>query len=190
MWGINVTFQLFVILRNGCLFSGFIGEWIGAWDKQIAWTTWQFSDILFVSRSDSFPHEPWKKDIHSLNLQMNATNNDLFLNTLRNAINWKFPQWWALYLIWRINHCACDLPNCRTTCWQWVLGNLSWVQRRKYTTIVNTLYFPFFSYCAFTIFITYSIFGFKTETVAPGYLTSWMLMRFRCWFFLPGLVML
>ena len=22
--------------------------------------------------------------------------------------------------IWCINHCTCDLPNCRTTCWQWL----------------------------------------------------------------------
>ena len=45
-------------------FSGFMGEWIGVRDEQIAWTPKQFSDDLFVPRSDSFPHEPRKIDIY------------------------------------------------------------------------------------------------------------------------------
>ena len=42
-------------------FSGFMGEWIGARDKQIAWTAKRFSDDLFVPRYDSFPMNPEKK---------------------------------------------------------------------------------------------------------------------------------
>ena len=51
------------------LFSGFMREWIGARDKQIAWTKVRFSDDLFALRFHSFPHESRKKDIHSLYLQ-------------------------------------------------------------------------------------------------------------------------
>ena len=62
---------------------------------------------------------------------------------MRKVINSKFPLYWALKLIWCINHFACDLPNCQTTCWQWLsrieLKNFGRVQRRKYDTIVNIL---------------------------------------------------
>ena len=48
-----------------------------------------------------------------------------------------------LYIILCINYCACDLPYCGTTYWQWLSGiklkNLSRVQQRKYETIVNIL---------------------------------------------------
>ena len=47
-------------------FSGFMGVWIVARDKQIAWTAKRFSGDLFVPRYDSYPHEPRKKDTHSL----------------------------------------------------------------------------------------------------------------------------
>ena len=42
-------------------FSGFIGEWIVALDKQIAWTAKRFSGDLFVPRYDSFPMNPEKR---------------------------------------------------------------------------------------------------------------------------------
>ena len=63
--------QLFLItlLRNECLFFWVHGEWIGARDKQIAWTAKRFSYDLFVPRSDSFPMNPEKKDTHSFYLQ-------------------------------------------------------------------------------------------------------------------------
>ena len=39
------------------------GEWIGARDKQIAWTEKWFSDDLFVPHSDSFPMNPEKNSL-------------------------------------------------------------------------------------------------------------------------------
>ena len=48
-------------------FSGFMGEWIVARNKQIAQEQLRGSRDLFVPRYDSFPHEPRKKDTHSLN---------------------------------------------------------------------------------------------------------------------------
>ena len=47
-------------------FSGFMGEWIVARNKQIAREPLLGSRDLFVPRYDSFPHEPRKKDTHSL----------------------------------------------------------------------------------------------------------------------------
>ena len=51
------------------------------------------------------------------------------------------PRKKTLEIILCINHCACDLSKCRTTCWHCLSGielkNLSRVQRRKYDTVVN-----------------------------------------------------
>ena len=48
-------------LRNECLFFWVNWEWIGAQDKQIAWTTKQFLGHLFVSALRFIPDEPRKK---------------------------------------------------------------------------------------------------------------------------------
>ena len=49
------------LLRNECLFYGFMGVWIVARDKQIAWTAKRFSGDLFVPRYDSYPMNPEKR---------------------------------------------------------------------------------------------------------------------------------
>ena len=46
------------------------GEWIVARNKQIAREPLRGSRDLFVPRYDSYPHEPRKKDTHSLIIQM------------------------------------------------------------------------------------------------------------------------
>ena len=51
-------------LRNECrLFFWVHWEWIGAQDKQIAWTVKLFSDDLFVPSYNSFPMNPEKKTL-------------------------------------------------------------------------------------------------------------------------------
>ena len=63
----RVYVESIVNIRNECLFSGFMGEWIVARNKQIIREPLRGSRDLFVPRYDSFPHEPRKKDTHSLN---------------------------------------------------------------------------------------------------------------------------
>ena len=92
-----------------------------------------------LERYDSFPMNPDKRhSFYSLYIY-NASNKDPDLNSLKNVINSKLIQLLALNLILCINHCACVLPNCRTTCWQWLSGvevnNFGRVQRRKYTIL-------------------------------------------------------
>ena len=61
-------------------FSGFMGEWIGARNKQIV----REPCDSFVSRSNSFPHEPRKKDTHSLKIQLNDYE---FITVLHDCSN-------------------------------------------------------------------------------------------------------
>ena len=76
-----------------------MGEWIGAQDKQIAWTTKRFSDNLFVPRSDSFPLNPEKKTL--IPYIYNASMKDSFLNSQRKVMKFKFPLVIGTYnLIW------------------------------------------------------------------------------------------
>ena len=39
-----------------------MGDWIGAQDKQIAWTAIQFADDLSILRSDAFPPPPMNQE--------------------------------------------------------------------------------------------------------------------------------
>ena len=65
-WIYNFSWSI-VNIRKECLLSGFTGEWIGARNKrQIVQEPPHDSHNLFVMCSDSFPHEPRKKDTHSL----------------------------------------------------------------------------------------------------------------------------
>ena len=60
-----------MVLRNECLkfYSGFMGEWLRARNKQIACFAKRFWGHLFVQHSVSFPMNSEKKDTHSLYLQ-------------------------------------------------------------------------------------------------------------------------
>ena len=103
------------------LFFWVHGEWIGARNKQIAW-----SDDLFVPRSDSFPMNPEKKPL--IPYIYNVSNKDPSQNSPINVINWKFQQQRVLKIILCINHCACDLPNCRNYFMTLIIGN--WIKKK------------------------------------------------------------
>ena len=121
-------------------FSGFMGEWIVARDKQIAWTAKRFSCDLFVPRYDSFPMNPEKKRHSFLIFTMFPTNtlSKILREKLKiqnfhsNGHLTSFDVWITAQVI---------RPNCRTFCWLCSSGNelksFSRVQRRKYDTIVN-----------------------------------------------------
>ena len=118
---------LHVHLRNECLFFWVHGEWIKARDKQIAWTAKRFSDDLFVPRLDSFPINPEKKTF--IPYIYNVSNKDPSKTSPTNVINSKFPQQRVLNIILCINHCACDLPNCRNYLMNLIIGN--WIEKFK-----------------------------------------------------------
>ena len=67
-------FDCYFCVKEWVFFSGFMGEWIGMWDKQTAWTAKRFLDDLFVPRPDSFPVNPEKKTF--IPLIYNASNKD------------------------------------------------------------------------------------------------------------------
>ena len=91
-------------------------EWIGARDKQIAWTAKRFSDNLFVPRYDSFPMNP-EKDTHSLYLQ--CFQQGLFLKFSDKRNKFEIPTATGLC----INQCTGDLPNCRNYLMTLIIGN-------------------------------------------------------------------
>ena len=57
------------------------------------------------------PHEPRKKTL--IPYIYNVSNKDPSKHSPINGINSTFPQQRVLNIILCINHCACDLPNCR-----------------------------------------------------------------------------
>ena len=67
------------------------------------------------------PHEPRKKTI--IPYIYNVFNKDPSFNSPINVINLKFPQQRVLFIVLRINHCACDLPNCRNYLMTLIIGN-------------------------------------------------------------------
>ena len=62
-----------VNIRNECIFFWVHGKWIIARNKQIAREPLRGSRDLFFPRYDSFPHEPRKKDTHSLSIPRRQT---------------------------------------------------------------------------------------------------------------------
>ena len=88
-------------------------EWIGARDKQIAWTAKRFSDDLFVPRSYSFPKTPTPKDTNSVYLH--CFHQSSFLKFSEKSYEFKLLLFTNTIL--DVNHRACDLSNWRTTLW-------------------------------------------------------------------------
>ena len=78
------------------------GEWIVARNKQIAREPLRGSRDLFVPRYDSYPHEPRKKDTHSLSAHFNFayhTNKAPYNKSLRQArFRWLWHLWLYMYI--------------------------------------------------------------------------------------------
>ena len=88
---------------------------------------WRF----ICSHSDSF-HKNADKTWHSFH---NAPMKDLFLKLSEKSYKFKFPAVTAI-----LNHCAYDLPDCRTPCWLCIwdlIENGCMVKWRKYETNCN-----------------------------------------------------
>ena len=68
------------------------------------------------------PHEPRKKKT-LIPYIYNVSNKDPSQKSPIKVINSKFPQQRLLNIILCINHCACDLPNCRNYLMTLIIGN-------------------------------------------------------------------
>ena len=118
--------------------SFFLGswEWIGAQDKQFAWTAKQFSGYLFVPCSDSFPIHPEKRHpfiiftmfpskILSKILQFGQLVKYFMTVFIGNWIeNFRMVQWRKYNTIEKILYCWC--PD-----WSNVITEIQFCQNRK-----------------------------------------------------------
>ena len=123
-------------------------DWIWAREKQIACSPWTKIRVtrdlfflrsdsipmiprdLFFQRSDSIPMNPppqKKKKNHSIYLQCFQPRPFLKFPEKEKGYKFNFPQWRILNIIWCIDHCACDLAICRTTCWLRFI--LDWLEK-------------------------------------------------------------
>ena len=125
-------------------FSGFMGVWIVARDKQIAWTAKRFSSDLFVPRYDSYPHEPRKKRHSFLIFTMFLTRT--LSKILREKLLIQNSHSNGHLTLFDVLITAQVIrPNRRTFCWLCSSGIelkiFNRVQRRKYDTIVNITHY-------------------------------------------------
>ena len=121
-WGIS-TWTTLIHSRNECLFFLVHWEWIGERDKQIAWTAKIICSVLqFIPSWTQIENEKTLiPNIFTICFQHRP-----FLKFSEKSYKFKILAV-LLNLIWCITHSACDLSNCRTTCWPWFFRN--WIEK-------------------------------------------------------------